>query len=263
MKMEFTLGTKKQVNYFKNILDLILNLGDEIPLHITSEGINVLGMDPSHVAMIDLKLGNSIFEKYEVEPAKNKEEIILTLSLNELKKRIEAIEADDETARIYYNIEKERLVLHLLEHDTRRRRELEIPLLESLDDEVPLPKIIFHGQGKIMLEDVNRALKDASFVSEHIKISFHEDKLRFDAQGDMGSAFLELPKDQITGFKIDNDKNLAVATFTLSWISGVMSDLPKFVDEINISMSTDMPLRVEAEKNSFEFKYYLAPCIGV
>lgn len=263
-KMEFELGTKKQVNYFGDILDLLLTISEEIPLYFTPENMVVNGMDGSHVAMIDLKLDKSNFEVFDIELPKDKDKLVLVPNLKEFKKRIESINPDTETARIYYNTEKERIAIHIKDFNTYRRRELEIPLMEAMEEDAPDPKIFFHGKGEIHITDFERALIDSGFVSEHVRILFEEEKLRFEAEGDSGSSFLELPKDQVKGFSVKNDEGKVVATYTLSWIANPVGKLKKLFDKVEINMASDMPLLLEAKNpGKLECKYYLAPCIGV
>lgn len=50
---------------WKAILSAISTLVEEATFEATSEGITFRGMDPSHVALIDISWPNSAFEKYE------------------------------------------------------------------------------------------------------------------------------------------------------------------------------------------------------
>lgn len=54
---------------WKAILSAISTLVEEATFEATAEGISFRGMDPSHVALIDISWPNSAFEKYECDGA--------------------------------------------------------------------------------------------------------------------------------------------------------------------------------------------------
>ena len=51
----------------KAIISAISTLVEEATFVATAEGISFRGMDPSHVALIDISWPNSAFEKYECD----------------------------------------------------------------------------------------------------------------------------------------------------------------------------------------------------
>ena len=51
----------------KAIISAISTLVEEATFVATAEGITFRGMDPSHVALIDISWPNSAFEKYECD----------------------------------------------------------------------------------------------------------------------------------------------------------------------------------------------------
>ena len=64
--MPFTAQTNS-ANEWKIIVNAIAVLVEEASFEATPEGIEFRGMDPSHVAMIDLNWPNASFEKYECD----------------------------------------------------------------------------------------------------------------------------------------------------------------------------------------------------
>jgi len=260
--LKIGLTEQKEIKFLGDILKLLGAVNEEMALNITKDGINVVAMDSTHVAMIDLKVQNSAFGEYELE----EENLILSFNINELKKRLDTVDLKDERVSIDHDPEMQKIQLNVRNPETQRKRLLKLSLLEPLDEEVPKPRISFHGSAKFSLDDFEQAIKDASMVSEHIVIRiFREDgndKLTFDARGDMGDSFLEV--NTFDSFKIDNEAEEAKATFTTSWLAGFVGAIKPIAKQITIEISTDMPMKISLNGNSkVDCDLFLAPCIGV
>ncbi len=247
--------SNKSFNTFKDFFGLLRVLNEELTLYVDEEGIQVSGMDPSHVAMVDAKILPGLFEKFE--PSEKK----LTINLSEFCKFLDRI-GKDERPTIQYDAEKGKLII--LARKTGYTRRFTLSTLEPLDEEIPKPKIFFKAEGRILTESVVRALKDGDLVSEYLKIMFTKDMLQFNASGDIGSARNEFEKgsDELLQLKVEED---AEATFTLSYLTDMLTRLEDLADVVTISLAEDMPVKIEAEPNdpNLEITLYLAPCIGV
>ncbi len=178
--MELELS-KSNFPVFKDWISMMKTISEEITLDVDEEGIHTMTMDPSHVAMVEGLIKPDLFDKFEKPEGKQQ----ITINLLEFGKFLDRIDKD-ETARISYEEDNARLVIHTKK--AGRRRRFSLPVLEPLDDEVPKPKIFFKSEGRILTQSVNTAIKDASLVSDHVAIKFTSDMLKFDAKGDMGSA---------------------------------------------------------------------------
>lgn len=256
--MEIGLTEASEVTYFTNVVKLLGVINDDMTLNVTPEGMSVTSMDPSHVAMIDLKLKKSAFGKYEVE-----EPFRLSFTISELRKRLEAIEAKKELVTIRHDVTNAKLVLDINEPTSLRRREMKIKLLEPYEEEVPKPKILFHGNTRILLDDLDRGIKDALMVSEHMKIraKFGEKTLAFEAEGDLGESLLEI-RDPLD-YKNDSDGELS-ATYTIQYLANYVNAIKPFSEVVRVEMNTDMPVKITLDgSQDLECDFYLAPCIGV
>ena len=78
----FVAKTKSSAEW-KLITNVVSTIVEEPSFEANAEGIQFRGMDPSHVAMIDLNWPNASFEKYECD-----KEFKLTLRIEELSKLI-------------------------------------------------------------------------------------------------------------------------------------------------------------------------------
>ena len=247
---------QKALTVFKAYVGLLKAVNEELTLRVDDSGITVLGMDPSHVAMIDSKIKPGLFEKFTPPEGGG----FITINLSEFSKFLDRI--GKEAVKIDYNAEQARL--SIVASTFGRSRRFSLPILEPLEEEVPKPKILFKSEARILTQNVDSAIKDANLVSEHVKIAIEAEVLKFDARGDIGSACNEYTKgsDEILELKSEEDSS---ANFTLSYLTDMFGQLKNLADTVTLHLSTDMPLRIEVTPNdrNLEIDLYLAPMIGV
>ncbi len=211
-------------------------------------------MDPSHVMMIDAKILPGLFDTFTPS------EKMITINVAEFCKFLDRI-GKDERPTIRYD--KEKAQIQILAKKAGYTRRFTLSTLEPLQEEVPKPKIFFKGKGRILTQSVERAIRDAELVSEHIKFVLNEKVMKIVAVGDMGSADNEFEKgDELLELDVEET---AAATFTLSYLRDVFGILKNLTDVVSIELSTDMPLKIEAAASipNIEATLYLAPCIGI
>ena len=253
MKLEMT---QKAFTVFKAYIGLLKVINEELTMKVDETGITVLGMDPSHVAMVDSKVKPGLFEVFTPPEGDG----LITVHLGELSKFLDRIEK--ETVKINYNAEQAKL--NIVASTGGRTRRFSLPILEPLEAEVPKPKIFFKSSARLLTQSVQRAIKDANLVSEHIKIGIEGETVTFEGKGDMGSAENEYTKDSDEVLEIKSEEDSS-ANFTLSYLADMFGQLKNLADVVTLELSTDMPLKIEAEAGdpNLEITFYLAPMIGV
>jgi len=263
----------KSFDTYSNWMKSVKCINEEITLTLDENSVQVIGMDPSHVAMIDARIAGNVFKSYNVKPIEGDKEVY-SLNVGEYLKFLDRL---DSKQKVTLASDVERAKLTLKGDLKGRTRRFDLPLLEPLDEEVPSPKIKFHGTVKMPLSALYEATKDASLVSEHVVFKATEDSLTVTGSGDNGDAFSEWSKDseEILSYKVDED---TLGTYTLSYIMDILNAMKSLADVATISTSTDMPIKIEAHgpkvenedplvvkdpQNLWDLVYYLAPCIGV
>ncbi len=89
IKMEFSAKTNTS-DEWKAIISAISTLVEEATFEATVEGVSFRGMDPSHVALIDISWPNSAFEKYSSDG-----DIKFGVRIDEFSKLIKRAEKND------------------------------------------------------------------------------------------------------------------------------------------------------------------------
>lgn len=253
--MHLEMG-QKSFTVFKAYIGMLKVINEELTLKVDDTGITAMGMDPSHVVMVDSRVKPGLFEVFTPPEGDG----LITVNLAEFSKFLDRVEK--ETVKIDYNAEQAKL--NIVASTGGRTRRFSLPILEPLEEEVPKPKIVFKSSARILTQAVTRAIKDADLVSEYMKIEFKEDMLQFMGKGDMGSAENEYTKDSEDVLAIKSEEESS-ANFTLSYLADIFGQLKNLAEVVTLELTTDMPLKVEAEPSdpNLEITFYLAPMIGV
>ena len=128
IKLKFSAKTTGS-DEWKAVISAVSTLVEEATFEATIEGISFRGMDPSHVALIDISWPNSAFEKYDCDG-----DIKFGVRIDEFSKLIKRAEKSDS---IEINISEDNM-LHV---SIGKNKKYKMRLIESSASETPLPKI--------------------------------------------------------------------------------------------------------------------------
>jgi proliferating cell nuclear antigen len=242
------------VEPLRNLIKAISVVVEEGSFRIDEGQMRLLAMDPSHVAMVDFELPREFFDRYSAEG-----EARLSMNMRELLKFLDRVERGEQL-KIRLDEEQSRVIL-----ECRRGghiRTFTLPLIEPMEEEVPSPKIFFKSSARLLTQSLRRAIRDASLVSEHVRIEMTSKELRIQASGEAGSvsSVWEMGADDLLELKAQEDSR---ATFTISYLQDMINAAAMSSEVTSIELSTDMPIKMNFELPQGKLIYYLAPCIGV
>lgn len=238
---------------FKNLLKAVATVTDEATFHIKPEDISMRAMDPSRVAMVDFELSKNAFIEYEVT-----EKMDLCFNVGTLLKLLKRAGKDD---ALEISLQDPKLKIALIKENNVQ--EFTMPTLEPMKDDVPTPKITFNVQAKLLSEEFNNRLKDATLASDMIKFIADSEKLVLDAQGDILTAHTELKKGSEALLNLEA-KEPSKATYSLSYLSEIVKDASPVGPTVTVEFSNDMPLKLTFQTGiAGKLLYYLAPRIEV
>ena len=246
--------THRSSQRFKDLLEALNVLSDEITFTANPEGLTAMQMDTSHVAMFILKMPSTAFERWDVV-----EEQKFTVDVTTLVKKILKNTYKDESVELSYDPDRERLDVTLRSDIARRK---DVPTLENMDDEVPQPKIFFKAHARVVLRGLVKALKDFNELSEHTTITFENDSLILSQGGDIGHQSTPFEKygDNLLDIRYEEDTK---STFTEDYLEKIVKAIQPLSEVVNLDLSTDMPIKISPELDVGSLEFYVAPCIGV
>lgn len=239
----------KSPEEWKIINSAISTLVDEATFEATSEGISFRGMDPSHVALIDIFWPNTAFDSYECDT-----ELKFGVRISEFSKLIKRTDKKDE------------LEVSISDQDVLRiktsgsyKREYKMRLIESSSGSTPLPKLSFNSKLVLSLPSFDKILSDIEVVSEYVEIESHPEKIEFVGKSDTGEAVVIMEPNS-EGLEEIDVKEESKATYSLDYLLKIVKSVSSVGLAAAIEYSTKMPIRLEFRiANIGRIHFYLAP----
>ncbi|WP_247730140.1 DNA polymerase sliding clamp [Halovivax limisalsi] len=230
-------------------LDSVSVLVEECKIHLEEDGLRIRAVDPANVGMVDLSLDADAFESYEADGG------LIGVDLSRLEDiasmaesgQLIQLELDEETRKLHAQIEGLEYTLALIDPDSIRQE----PDIPDLD----LPaRIVLEGK------DVNRAVKAADMVSDHIALGVDASEKQFyvDAEGDTDDVHLELTDDEL----IDLEAGDAHSLFSLDYLKDMNKAIPADA-EVTADLGEEFPIKLYYgfAEGQGQVTYMLAPRI--
>jgi len=232
---------------WKAVISAVSTLVEEATFEATVEGISFRGMDPSHVALIDIKWPNTAFEKYECDG-----DIKFGVRIDEFSKLIKRA---DKSNQIEINISDDNMLLVTV----GKNKKYKMRLIESSASDTPLPKIPYDSKISLTSSTFDKILGDVQVVSDYLIVSTAEIQAEFSGKGDSGEVniILEKNKDELTELDVQADSS---GTYSLEYIIPLVKAVGTTVETITCEFSSAKPLRIEFKvANLGRIHFYLAP----
>ena len=244
--MEFSAKTNTS-DEWKAIISAISTLVEEATFEATVEGVSFRGMDPSHVALIDISWPNSAFEKYRCDG-----DIKFGVRIDEFSKLIKRAEKSDS---IEINISDDNM-LHV---SIGKNKKYKMRLIESSASDTPLPKISYDSKITLSSSKLDKILGDIDVISDYLSIKTTPKNVEFSGKGDAGEAAINLGKDmeELQEISVSQESS---GTYSLEYLDPIVKAVGGTADSIICEFSTEKPLRIEFKvTNIGRIHFYLAP----
>jgi len=190
------------------VISAISTLVEEQHSRRQARGLAFRGMDPSHVALIDISWPNSAFEKYVCD-----EDVKFGVRIDEFAKLIKRADKKD---AIEISISEEKLLLVTI----GKNKKYKMRLIESSATDTPLPKITYNAKVAVTSAEFDRILGDIQVVSEYLSISANQAKAEFSGRGDSGEAVITLEKGMPEMPEIEVKED-STATYSLEYLNSI------------------------------------------
>ncbi|MEM4635642.1 MAG: DNA polymerase sliding clamp [Candidatus Nitrosocaldus sp.] len=276
------IAKSKSAEEWKTIVSAISTIVEEATFEATSEGISFRGMDPSHVALIDVQLLNSAFEYYRCDGS-----IRFAVRVDEFLKLLKRAGKDDsievsigstgavaegegegesnmERGEEVTAVEEKEMVALTSDENTlsirmvnNYTRQYKMRLIESTSSSTPLPKISFNTKVVMKMAQFVEALKDVEIVSDYITMRCDGNTLQLIGKGDSGDALITFKKGD-EGVEEISSNGESSATYSLEYLGSIVKAVDN-AENIVIEYSTRMPLRLEFKMPLCRIYFYLAP----
>ncbi|MET1128990.1 MAG: DNA polymerase sliding clamp [Thermoproteota archaeon] len=165
-------GTK-----FKQIVQTIVKLIDEIPFIATSNGLEVKTLTPDKTTMIVVKLPASAFEDYQLDEEKKKF-LVPSDELNRVSKR----GTRNDNVVLKLDEERRRLEIRFVDRKTFVERTFYIPLREGVVEELAEPQVELSVRFMLEAKDFKSLIDDIKVIGDEAEFIAQEDRIEVRSQ---------------------------------------------------------------------------------
>ena len=238
---------------WKAIAAAVKTLVEEATFDATTEGLTFRAMDPSHVALVDLLMPNSSFEKYEADkPFKfslRVEDLVKLVGRSDAKDSIEIAAGEEESIKVTLK--------------NGYKREFSVHLIESTGGAAPLPKLDFDTKVVLTKSIFEKVLSDVGVVSDQITILATKEKLSFTGKSDVGKADISLDKNDADVLELQVGAE-SKATYSIDYLSNILRAAGSAADTVVCNFSTKKPVLLEFRLNDqgARINFFLAPRVS-
>ena len=244
--MEFSAKTNTS-DEWKAVISSITTLVEEATFEATVEGITFRGMDPSHVALIDISWPNSAFEKYNCDS-----DIKFGVRVDEFSKVIKRAEKNES---IEISISDDNMLQILI----GKNKKWSMRLIEGSASDTPLPKISYDSKIGLSSSTFDKILGDIDVVSDYLYIKTSTNNAEFSGKGDSGEAVINFEKG-MEGLEEITINQECTGTYSLEYLNPIVKAMGSTSDSIICEFSSGKPLRIEFKvSNIGRIHFYLAP----
>lgn len=233
---------------FRDSIESISRLVDEIKLNINQEGISSVSADPANVAMVMFKLKKEGFEEFHVD-----EEMTIGFDLNRLEDILSVASMGDEIEM--QSEEGNQLSIKVSGFDYK------ISLLDpsTIQQEPKVPDLDLPARIVLEGNKIRKAVRASEKVSDYLVFSTKDDKFIITAEGDNDSVKMELDESQLIDIETSEDVR---SIFSLDYLADMSKSIKK-ASETKIRLGTDYPVKINFKivNDNGEVEYLLAPRI--
>lgn len=215
-----------------NMVNAAGSLVDEATFEVGPQSLTFRGMDPAHIALVDINHPATDFPSFEV-PSVTKFGVRV-VELAKVLKRLSGI--------VTLSISDSQELVCKSEFKEYRLR-----LIESSASSTPLPKLNFDAKLTLPHDELKKIFDDVQAVSEYIQLNLPQ----IFGRGDSGEVSIMVDGQQNT--------NGAKATYSLDYLSKITKAI-KTDKPVTIEYSSKMPMKVTFEEG--RIAYYLAPRVA-
>ena len=238
--------TLAEPKLLKESIVIASDLLQEVNLKVKPDSIELVAMDPANVAMVVLRLFNSVFTEYNVE-----QEMTLGLNLSNLKQIVKRAGPSD---ILTLEFEENMLKLRLL---GKTDRTFKMPIIDLEEKEQKIPELKFPIKIITNSAILSEAIEDVSIVSEAATFTADNNVFLISGSGDISNANIEIPADENTRIIAPNNK--VSSKYSVEYLRKMVTGA-KMSEIVTVQFSKDYPLRIDyKEQDKYELSFILAP----
>jgi proliferating cell nuclear antigen PCNA len=239
---------------FRNAVEALKDFLPVAQLRLSTNGLNINGMDSSHVGFVDYFLAAADCKTFDVH-----ENITLGINMTVLARALSAVGQDDELI-ISDNKNQDKLVISYTNKKVGKQVKFEVPLMDISDDALNLPEMDYDGSITLKTIDIAAVIKEVAGFGEALTFKMDSEGLHIRATGDAGSVCQTLTVEGSRVMKLKTDS--VEAAYGTKYMAAIMKGGVSLANVVTIDFDGSQPLRATflfGKDKGSRFVNYLAP----
>jgi proliferating cell nuclear antigen len=237
----FKLRVKMEV--LRELVDVVSTLVSEVKISVSKDGLEAKAVDPSHVAMLVLKLQKSVFEEFTGEPTE------IGVDIEKLKEVLRLSKPGDILELQFDG--KNRLVASV----GRVTRQMAVVDPAGITDP-KVPNVSPPAMVTVKTEDVRQGIRGSESFTDHVTLTLEPEAFTMHSEGDTDRLDLRLPKETLARLDV---KEAVKSMYPLDFFSAMVKSIS--AEEATLHVGNEYPLKIEFAMGMGrgEGRYLLAP----
>jgi proliferating cell nuclear antigen len=227
----------------REVVEVVSTLVSEVKLTISKDGLEAKAVDPSHVAMLVLKLNRTVFEDFTGESTE------LGVDVEKLKEVLRLSKPGD---NIDFQFDgKNRLVASL----GRVTRQMAVVDPAGITDP-KVPNVNPPAMVSVKTEDLRQGIRGSESFTDHVTLTLEPDAFTMHSEGETDQLDLRIGKENLPKLDV---KETVKSMYPLDFFSAMVKSIT--ADETTLHVGNEYPLKVEFSMGGGrgEGRYLLAP----
>jgi len=236
------------VDEWKGVVNAIGDIVEEAMFICNDDGITFRGIDPAHVALLDVTFPKSSFEEFESKTS------FFGLKVNDFKNLLNAASNGDIVELQITGSGKMNVVI-----TGSFNMEYSLRLIEKTEVNTPIPKV--DGKSKVVITPgiFSKIISNIEKVSEYLTIECFANKIQFSGKGDIGDAKIDLTKEN-SELSILDVLEESSSMYSIEYLAKIIRNIGKTCTNVNMEYGTKTPMKMQFEMPSMtRVEFYLAP----
>lgn len=236
-----------KMEVLREMVEIISTLVSEVKLTVSKDGIDVKAVDPSHVAMLVLKLNKGAFEEFTGEPTE------IGVDVEKLKEVLRLSKPGD-ILDLQYDGGKNRLVIKV----GKLTRQMSVVDPAGITDP-KVPNVNPPGLAVVKMDELRQGIRGSESISDHVTLTLDPESFTMHSEGETDHVDMKLAKGEEGLAKLDVKESVK-SMYPLDFFSSMVKSITSAGD-VTLHVGNEYPLKIEfsvaSEKG--EGRFLLAP----
>ena len=175
-----------KMEVLRELVEVISTLVSEVKLSVSKDGIAVKAVDPSHVAMLVLKVSSGAFDEFTGEATE------LGLDIEKLKEVLRLSKPGD-SLEMQYDGGKNRLQVKV----GKVTRQMSVVDPAGITDP-KVPNVAPPGIAKVKMDELRQGIRGSESISDHVTLSLEPESFTMHSEGETDRVDMKLPKENLS-----------------------------------------------------------------